>query len=208
MSPTSTTHRTLLRNRRRALLLGTCLVLATTVAACGSDGSDGEATSNKGDVCAAVEQYRVAEAAGDRTSQAAALRPILADLPEEVAKEAQAYAVSLDGSPATANASNRASKKAFLAYAEEECGAPDAAEDSTTTTAANTTTMVDDATPTTTAATGDDSTGTNGGTGSEANGSNSGSGGNGSTESDGSTGSSGNSDPATNGPSEGTGNGG
>ena len=217
MDSTTTPRRTLLRNRRRALVLGTCLVLGTAVTACGSDGSEVEAPSGKADICAAVDQYREAEADGDRTSMAAAIRPIVEALPEEIAKQAQAYATSLDGSPATGNPTNGASQRAFVAYADEECGAPEANDDATTTTAANTTTVVDDATPTTSVANGNQGNGTNGGTGSEANGSNSGSGGNGSnsgsggngsTESDGSTGSSGNSDPATNGPSEGTGNGG
>ena len=189
---------------RRALALVACLALATVMAACGSDGEGDEAGERDTEaICASVDQFRDAAATNDRADMAAAIRPIVEDLPEEVARQAEAYIVTLNGSETFTGTANDRSKEEFLAYADETCGEGGGSGASTTSTSpgATSTTMPDDLTPTTTAATGDGSTGTNEGSGDGGDSSGSG----GSTESDGSTGSSGNSDPATSGPSEGTG---
>ena len=158
-------------------------------------------------ICQAIDQFREAAATNDRADMAAAIRPIVADLPEEVARQAEAYVVTLNGSETFASTANDASEDEFLAYADETCGEGEGdsgssgASTTSTSPGATSTTMPDDLTPTTTAATGDSGTGQNGGSGTSSDPSGSG----GSTESDGSTGSSGSSDPATSGPSEGTG---
>jgi alkanesulfonate monooxygenase SsuD/methylene tetrahydromethanopterin reductase-like flavin-dependent oxidoreductase (luciferase family) len=193
---------------RRALGLTACLALATALAACGSDDEGDEAGArDAGAICAAVDQFRDAAVTNDRADMAAAIRPIVEDLPEEVARQAEAYIVTLNGSETFTGTANDRSREEFLAYADETCGEGEdsgsGSDASTTSTSpgATSTTMPDDLTPTTTAATGDGNTGTNEGSGSGSDPSGSG----GSTESDGSTGSSGSSDPATSGPSEGTG---
>jgi alkanesulfonate monooxygenase SsuD/methylene tetrahydromethanopterin reductase-like flavin-dependent oxidoreductase (luciferase family) len=191
---------------RRALGLTACLALATALAACGSDDEGDEAGArDAGAICAAIDQFRDAAVTNDRADMAAAIRPIVEDLPEEVARQAEAYIVTLNGSETFTGTANDRSREEFLAYADETCGeGEDSGSDASTTStspSATSTTGPDDLTPTTTAATGDGSTGTNEGSGSGSDPSGSG----GSTESDGSTGSSGSSDPATSGPSEGTG---
>jgi len=191
---------------RRALGLTACLALASALAACGSDDEGDEAGArDAGAICAGIDQFRDAAVTNDRADMAAAIRPIVEDLPEEVARQAEAYIVTLNGSETFTGTANDRSREEFLAYADETCGeGEDPGSDASTTSTspgATSTTMPDDLTPTTTAATGDGSTGTNEGSGSGSDPSGSG----GSTESDGSTGSSGSSDPATSGPSEGTG---
>jgi alkanesulfonate monooxygenase SsuD/methylene tetrahydromethanopterin reductase-like flavin-dependent oxidoreductase (luciferase family) len=191
---------------RRALGLTACLALATALAGCGSDDEGDEPGARDAEaICAAVDQFRDAAVTNDRADMAAAIRPIVEDLPEEVARQAEAYIVTLNGSETFTGTANDRSREEFLAYADETCGeGEDSGSDASTTSTspgATSTTGPDDLTPTTTAATGDGSTGTNEGSGSGSDPSGSG----GSTESDGSTGSSGSSDPATSGPSEGTG---